>query len=268
MCPIGFDGDDDNLNLGVTSIVPSGPFTINAWINQASSQGLRYIIAEDAPGDANRRFVFGVTTASGYRFFCNTDTDISQEVDIQNIGGSISLNSWGMFTVTYDGTTYRTYANGIAAGTAVGNPIRSATSLSTRIGARDNLLNSFHGMIDELTILNTDLPPNEILDLYDLEIKSMLLQTRPSDDFLLYLPMDDGPDGSSADEDIVKDLSGNGNDAIGDNGPNNTGLEWKAEEVLSYPPSIFPLISVPGIVLPIFSQEGIHSVMFGGQVVQ
>lgn len=119
----------------------------------------------------------------------------------------------------------------------------SANNHPAEIGQSNFLgtLQNFSGIIDEMALWNKILTATEIGILASSHIKHMPLQIQASN-LKAYWPMDDGLDGTSADGDTVRDLSVNGNNGIGDDGANNTGLTWKAEEVLSYLPGIIPVI--------------------------
>jgi len=92
----------------------------------------------------------------------------------------------------------------------------------------------FDGQITEVAYWNIIISDDEMALLGKSRMKQIPLQIQPAN-LKLYLPMDDEPDGTSADGDTFMDLSGNGNNGTGDDGANNTGLTAKAEEVLSYP---------------------------------
>ncbi len=102
--------------------------------------------------------------------------------------------------------------------------------------------------ITDMTIWNATLTLAEVQRIYNAKRKYMPFQIQPSN-LINYWPMNDGKDGISADGDTVKDLSVNGNNGIGNDGANNTGLIWKAEEVLSYPSS--PILLLEGNTFPV-----------------
>lgn len=91
------------------------------------------------------------------------------------------------------------------------------------------------GTIDEVAVWNAELTDNDISILANSKVKHMPLQISPGN-IIFYLPMDDQPDGTSADGDTLvnQDNPGTAN-GTGNDGANNTGLTWKAEAVLSYP---------------------------------
>lgn len=95
----------------------------------------------------------------------------------------------------------------------------------------------FPGTIDEVSLWNTATIPSaqDIALLASSRTRRMPLQVLPSA-LVLYLPMDDSADGTSADVDAFMDLSATRSTACaGDDGANNTGLTAQAGAVLSYP---------------------------------
>lgn len=254
--PIDFDAIDDLINAGSgASIDDLGPLTWMAWIyprTKGDSDFPRIISKGDGGAGNIARHDFFIEDGAGDTrslvFFIDGATDLSAHTE-DNV---ITYNQWQFVAVTWDGSTtavnIHIYVNGLEVASYQlqqnGASLSSDASYDLLLGNWVNGTRSFDGLISEKAVWNVELNADEIAQLYNPKIKGMPLQVQPAN-LVVYWPMDDGPDGSSADGDTVRDLSGNGNNGTGDDGANNTGLAWKAEEVLSYPPSILPVIFVP-----------------------
>lgn len=98
----------------------------------------------------------------------------------------------------------------------------------------------FEGTENEFQIYNTALSSEELELQYNAEMKYLPLQIQRSN-LQLYWALNEGVNGISSNGDTTFDLSG-----LGNNGT-ITGGTWQAEEVLSYPPGIYNVSSVPVI---------------------
>ncbi len=88
-------------------------------------------------------------------------------------GGAVLLNTWTHVAVTYDGTTARTYLNGVPARTLTGlsgdiTPLNGPLKIGSR---SDDVLNRlpnerFNGRIDEVSLYNRALTAEEILAIF------------------------------------------------------------------------------------------------------
>jgi hypothetical protein len=205
--------------------------------------------------------------ASDVKFlrFMMTDTN-KIAVHARNDGNNDIVNGDTIFTtntkyhicLTSSGTTYKLYVNGeeegltVAAGSNSGNwfsdiPDRDNSTLGRTV--RLNPISTFWGIISELVIWDVELTLAQVKQLYNSRLKGMGDQISP-DDRVLDLRMDDGLDGTSADGDTVRDYSGNSNDGTGDDGADNTGLTWKAEDYLSYPNDVILTTLSEAVVIP------------------
>ncbi|MEO6847126.1 MAG: LamG-like jellyroll fold domain-containing protein, partial [Chthoniobacterales bacterium] len=77
------------------------------------------------------------------------------------IGGSLVLkNAWSQIAMTWDGTTLKSYVNGILNGSAAAVTTVTPGSTSFSIGASSTTgASQFFGNIDEIRVSNVALPP-------------------------------------------------------------------------------------------------------------
>lgn len=132
--------------------------------------------------------------------------------------------------ITYDGTTYKSYLDGVADDTLTDGFAGFGTD-PLIIGADAG--NPFDGTIYDIDMWRTDLTAPEVSNYYGSRLARMELNIESSNIAGCW-HFDDQPTGDSADGDTMQDNC-NGYLFTGDNGANNTGLTWTAG-VLSYPP--------------------------------
>lgn len=136
-----------------------------------------------------------------------------------------------VFTWADTGTSYF-YANGSLLGS---QPNCSVVATAASFILYQN--GTGGGQLNEFALWNVVLTQAQIDLLANSRIKGMPLQIQPAN-LKLYLPMDSGMAGASADLDTAWDMSGNGNNGNPDNGANDTGMNWAPETILSYPAQI------------------------------
>lgn len=180
------------LNLGPV-------YTVSAWIMPTSLSGLKVIAAKydsqrsDGLGKSWRLMLDG----SQLRWQTSTNTTTIQTLS----GSSVTLDQWSHVAVVSDGTTVRTYVNGVmgaSVATAV-DPYNSVTCVVLGVEKQDeNPSNAdsyeFNGMIDEVRIYNNrayapiadimdtdltdDITPQPIIA----ETESVITNTLPGDE--------------------------------------------------------------------------------------
>ena len=133
------------------SVSPTGPITVEAWINRAAS-GLQHSIVEKfgcTVGDGG--YVLRVTAGDRLLFGTRDDCNNGSSV-IGNI--PIPANVWTHVAGSWDGARLRLFVNGVADTTATTtrNPKNGTSPL--RIGERGNGGTPFNGQIDEVRLWN------------------------------------------------------------------------------------------------------------------
>lgn len=234
---IDFDGTDDFAQKTSWTEI-TNPITLSVWIKLDSSAAVQCVIAI-GDDDATSQFRIAITTdpvARAQQGSGNWFADGSTSLDTTN---------WFHLAAVFPATNSRIiYVNGQNDGSSANTEETLSGSATFSIGRQFwNGADSqyFNGKISEAAVWNTDLSADEVARLYDSRIKGTPLQIQSSN-LVGYWPMDDGPAGTSADGDTLADLSGLGNNATGDDGGNDAGLTWFAEEVLSYPANIISVI--------------------------
>ena len=254
---IDFDGIDDFVQLGQDLFETDSLGTIALWFKPTDNTINHYIFSSSIAGSTDifqLQVLFAGTLNGQFQvsFVKSGVTDV-----IRTTTTPFSLNEWSHVVITSNDSAYEIFVDGVSQELTVVAGSNSGLWFSdlgagthdVRLAKRERDVDTVFakGAISEVGVYNVELSLTDIQQLSNSHIKYIPFQIQPAN-LRGYWPMDDGIDGTSADGDTVRDLSENGNDGTGDDGANNTGLTWKAEEVLSYPVGVLPVIFIPAIV--------------------
>lgn len=122
----------------------AGNFSFEAWVNHggvAWAASLETVVASGGQGTymgVNNGALFGSAVLGG----------VQQTVT----GGAVSATGWHHLVVTWDGTTLRTYIDGVAGATAA--PVGGATTMTgaTLIGSFDTTTLFLNGSVSEVVV--------------------------------------------------------------------------------------------------------------------
>lgn len=168
---IDFDGSDDNINFTNIYNLNSDSFSLETWIKSNATNGdIQTIISKR----------FGSSLIDGYdlRLVNNTisfNWNNGNSITSTNLIGS---DRWYHIAVTFNGSAYNLYIDGIAVQTPVSgsNPIQN-NSVDCIVGAMDQNsavpVNYFNGWIDEIRIWNVELTVDQIRQMMNQEIQNV-----------------------------------------------------------------------------------------------
>ncbi|WP_400078446.1 LamG-like jellyroll fold domain-containing protein [Winogradskyella sp. R77965] len=172
---IDFDGTNDFVNLKDNYAVNSS-FSIENWVKPNSVSGNHTILSKKNASDNTRGYVLNIENGIVKFNWFNTlgNGTIASQF-------AIDTSRWYHIAVTFDGTAYLLYIDGIDVGTVSGttNPPETTTSIAEAlVGALDNdiesnnnVINLYHGWMDELRIWNTTLTAAQIRQMMNQEIQ-------------------------------------------------------------------------------------------------
>ena len=249
---VDFDGTDDYIDVGTMGNfgqeMDTNISTFSCWVKSSNTDSLMTVLG-----------TFNDGTNTGLQIVLNSNSNdvinagyikiFIRDEDNTNLCGAVLSNtgitdgSWHNLVVIIDAANnvIKVYIDNVSKTlnyTFQETPNNMANfAYNLWIGSDNNRgasRNEFDGIINEIAIWNTELTMTEISILANSRIKRMPLQIQPNN-LKAYWALDDESDGSSCDGDTFLDYSGNGNNGTGDDGANASGLEAKAEEVLSYP---------------------------------
>ena len=161
---IDFDGTDDSVNFG-NNYNLSGAFSIEAWIKpNAISNSIQTIIS--------KRNASNLATGYDLRLVNGT---ISFNANGSNISANgITASRWYHIAVTYNGTQYKLYVDGVDMNTRTG-PVPTTNTFNTVFGAMSRTNNTptnyFTGWMDEIRIWNVTLSTANIRMMMNQEIE-------------------------------------------------------------------------------------------------
>ena len=224
---IDFDGSDDHLTINSADSLRDLPatydFTVCFWFNSdgatTDNGAFSWSGTDDLvfyPNDSN-------IGSGGVRVFWR---DLGGNIIDQN--GTDRTGAWHHFTfVSRASDDHEAYFDGVSADTSSSTG-SAGPFTSVFIGTFGT--QNFNGQLDDVRVYDRALSDTEIETLGKGRIRRGILTG-----LVGYWALDDGPDGTSADGDTIRDISGANGDATGVDGANNTGLTWNAGEVLTYP---------------------------------
>jgi len=162
---VNFDGIDDHINFKNNHNLNSGNFTIETWIKSNATNGnIQAILSKH----------LSPTATDGYDLrLVNNFISFSWNNNSITANHAIDMNRWYHIAVTFDGTNYKLYIDGILDNTATGaNP--TVNSVDFILGAMSQNTytpyNYYNGYADELRIWNTSLTVDQIRQMMNQEI--------------------------------------------------------------------------------------------------
>lgn len=220
-----FDGVDDVVNLPATAAHNiTGPITIAAWV-KTTVGSFQNVFRGYQDGSPFGGYALGIGNPTAGRIGYYNGTTTTWVAG----GSTVTNGQWRFIAVSVTGTTASFYLDGVADGTAV-SAVPNSYSGVRSIGAESDFGGRFNGTIGEVILIDRALTATEIELIYKSRVTTIPMTWKP----VGLWPLNNVPGGSSCDNLILLDLTGNGN-GVGDNGTNNTGLTAVSEILLSNP---------------------------------
>jgi len=151
-----FDGIDDYIisNLGKSQV--GNEFTISMWVNLMGAQSTKGIFQwANSLSSTGPWILFQRTNPTAVRLYLNGGYRITM---------TANDNNWYHFVLSYDGTTWKAYTNGIESGSYIGS---IGINGGNNIYFGNGYNGYFNGTIDEVHIWNRGLSNIEVQELYD-----------------------------------------------------------------------------------------------------
>jgi hypothetical protein len=162
---VNFDGIDDHINFKNNFNLNSGNFSIETWVKpNATNNGNQTIISKR----------LGTGSTDGYDLrIVNNRISFNWNTNSITATNVIGPDRWYHIGVTFDGSTYKLYIDGIADKTASGtNPTLNSVDCILGAMAQSNTTpnNYYNGYADELRIWNVSLTVDQIRQMMNQEI--------------------------------------------------------------------------------------------------
>ena len=241
---VQFDTTDDSIGCGDSSIFDNlTSLTIGGWflIDTVEDSG-RMVVKWGINNTVGSERQLIMTFSGTEEFICGVREGTAAVFSLwASTGANLVADTWYHLACTWTAdNTWVFYVDGSSVTSTVFSD--SGTGVSTGAGAtpfevgRSTLQQAGNLDMDasDVALWSSVLTANEVAQLAKSKGKRMPLQISPST-LLVYLPLDEEEDGTSADGDTFRDLSNNGLSCTGSDGANNTGLTAVAETVLTYP---------------------------------
>ncbi|PTM07578.1 MAG: hypothetical protein DA407_10300 [Bacteroidetes bacterium] len=172
---LNFDGTDDFVSFK-NNYALNSPFSIETWVKPNSITGNNTILSKRLATSTDAGYDLSLESNGRVRFnWFTSGADGYIESDY-----SISTNRWYHIAVTFDGSSYLLYIDGIEVGTVTGTinaPDSTGRNVECLLGALDPSVGTsalatrhFNGWIDELRIWNKAITENQIRYMMNQEI--------------------------------------------------------------------------------------------------
>jgi hypothetical protein len=130
--------------------------TLEVWVRPTSGSGWRSVILKESPGNLAYA-LYSANNASRPGGWINNPTEHSV------LGtAAVPLNAWTHLAVTYDGSSFRFYTNGVLVRTTSSVTAIKPSTGNLRIGGNSVWGEFFSGLIDDVRIYNRALSASEI----------------------------------------------------------------------------------------------------------
>ncbi len=166
-CGNNFDFDGTNTSVSFNDNYNlNNPFSIEIWVKPNGASATQTIISKRNANDLSTGYDLSIVGGSTLAFNWN-----SNSISVSNV---VSTSRWYHVAVTFNGSTYTVYVDGIAVDTATGSAPISNTQ-NTLLGAMSSNsvpVNYYNGWLDELRIWNTALTETQIREMMNQEIQA------------------------------------------------------------------------------------------------
>ena len=153
---LNFDGVDDYVNSGASTLSGETALSISAWVYPTAygdATAPSFVSTDEA---SPRAFYLGVYTSNNFRFSMSTNGANLNSLDTAI--NTVDLNVWQHIFITWDKVNTKFYKNGVllkTVATTFANNQNFTTTNDLLIGARRSSAGFFEGNIDEVAIFNS-----------------------------------------------------------------------------------------------------------------
>ena len=155
-----FNGTNNYISLPIGFTTGSASKSFSVWFYLANGT---YNFVLDGGTSVN---------GSSFGLFWNTNPTINK-LTFHGDGATydyefadINFNQWYHTVITYDGTTVKSYLNGVYIGSKIVT-LNTSTTSNIKVGSRNNTSAYFLGKIDDIGVWNRALTEQEITNLYN-----------------------------------------------------------------------------------------------------
>ena len=153
---LDFDGEDDYVNAGASTLSGETALSISAWVYPTAygdATAPSFVSTDEA---SPRAFYLGLYNGTNFRFSLSTNG--ANLTSLDTTVSTVDLNTWQHILVTWDQVNLKLYKNGVLLKTVATTFASNGTFTTTNdllIGARRSSAGFFEGKIDEVAIWNS-----------------------------------------------------------------------------------------------------------------
>ena len=180
---IALDGMDDFVDMGdVLDFDRLDSFSISCWFKRTTS-GVSEFLVDKSQGSGDYRGYSILIPSTDNKIYFTLRHTLPNFIQVKS-NTAITDNDWHNLVITYSGSSLISGINiyidnvndtGTGTGTLSGNTI---TAQPFQIGAR-NGANNFLGMIDEVSVFNSQLLPSDITTIYNSGVPNDITSLSP-----------------------------------------------------------------------------------------
>jgi len=168
---LDFDGSNDAVIIPDNNALnPATGLTLSAWVRQVGATAYKQIFAKaSGTGATNRSYGLYITGGSGPGAANSLGFETRTSSTVDNGFGAIASNAWTHCVGTYNGSVMTWYLQGAQVGQVAQTGNIAAQNTDLYLGQfSSGGFSTFSGQIDDITIFNTALTPNEVAQIYRL----------------------------------------------------------------------------------------------------
>jgi hypothetical protein len=162
---LDFDGMDDYVNAGASTLSGETALSISAWVYPTAygdATAPSFVSTDEA---SPRAFYLGLYNGTNFRFSLSTNG--ANLTSLDTTVNTVDLNTWQHILVTWDQVNLKLYKNGVLLKTVATTFASNGTFTTTNdllIGARRSDAGFFNGNIDEVAIFNSAISIGDVWD--------------------------------------------------------------------------------------------------------
>lgn len=163
---LGFDGTDDYITIADAAEFDVTNITASAWVYPTSVSSFQSVISRDSGTSGDRYWAIQISDAGlPYAYVCMADNSCTDTSGTAR--PTLSINTWYLLTMTYEGSTLKLYVNGNQVDSTADTDTMETGAEPIEIGRKGNASAYFTGQIDEASVYNYALSANQIKKVYN-----------------------------------------------------------------------------------------------------
>lgn len=147
---IAFDGTNDNISVSI-AMDGSSPYTVCMWVRGDGASGTGSVNRLWEDNQSHSGLIWNHTNAS----FNGTAYRFPDSFKVAKFG-TLNGTTWYHLAVVWNGSTLRTYQDGVLVTTTTGATTNGTTTTSARIGSYNDGTQNFAGRIADVRVYDSD----------------------------------------------------------------------------------------------------------------